>query len=238
MTERHIVAGSGGFIFDYPRLRVGPILRYAFDLTKKDKPRFCLIATAIGDDAKYIANFYDACSNESVEASHLALFPMPNHDDIEQFILSQDIIWVAGGSVANLLTVWRVHGLDTILKKAWEQGIILTGQSAGMICWNLGGTTDSFGKNLLPVTNSLGFLPYSSGVHYDSEAQRRPLFQKLIADGTLPDGYATDDGVNLHFIGTELHKAVSDRPDKFAYKVYRDAAGSAKEDIITPLLLA
>jgi peptidase E len=237
MTEKNIVAGSGGIIFDYPKLRISPILKYALELTSKARPKICLIATATGDDARYIANFYDACANEGLEASHLELFPRPNHEDVEAFILSQDVVWVAGGSVANLLAVWQVHGLDKILKKAWESGVVLTGQSAGSICWSAGGTTDSFGKNLQPVINSIGILPYSSGVHYDAEAQRRPLFHQLIKDKVLPEGYATDDGVSLHFIGDTLHRAVSDRPDKFAYKVYVGMGGTVKEDVIEPTLL-
>ena len=121
--------------------------------------------------------------------------------DVRAHLLAQDMLWVGGGSVANLLAVWRVHGLDAILREAWERGVVLAGVSAGSICWHVGGTTDSFGAELRPVTNGLGFLPYSNGVHYDSEARRRPLFQQLIADGTLPEGYATDDGTALHYIG-------------------------------------
>ncbi len=238
MVEKHIVAGSGGFIYKDWQMRVGPMLKYAFKITKKDRPKFCLIATARGDDKTVIANFYNASSFENVDASHLELFPMPNHDDIEAFILSQDVIWVGGGSVANLLAVWRTHGLDIILKKAWEKGIVLTGQSAGSICWNVGGVTDSFGMNMQPVTNGLGFLPYSSGVHYNTEEQRRPLIHKLISDGTIPDGYATDDGVNIHFINHEVHKAVSDRPDVYAYRVYKDEAGTVNEDRIKPEMLS
>lgn len=239
MTEKqkHIVAGSGGFRFVDENWRIGPLIHYAFNLSQKERPNLCLLATAVGDDRRAIASFYDACSREDVHASHLELFPMPNYDQIEESILSQDVIWVGGGSVANLLAVWRTHGLDAILRKAWEQGIILTGQSAGSICWHVGGTTDSFGLQLRPVTNALGFLPYSSGVHYDSEPQRRPLFQKLIGDGTIPAGYATDDGVNIHFIDTAFHQAISDRPNKFAYHVYRDEAGQVKEEKIEPLLL-
>jgi peptidase E len=238
MTQKHIIAGSGGFVYNDWQLRVGPILKYAFQVSGKERPKFCLIATARGDDRSVIASFYNACSFENVQASHLELFPMPNHDDVEAFILSQDVIWVGGGSVANLLAVWRVHGLDKILKKAWEKGIILTGQSAGSICWNVGGVTDSFGMNMQPVTSGLGFLPYTSGVHYNTEEQRRPLIHGLIADGTLPDGYATDDGVNIHFIDQEFHKAVSDRPDVSAYRVFRKDDGSVDEETITPEPLA
>lgn len=238
MTQKHIIAGSGGLVYSDRQLRVGPILKYAFEVSGKTRPKICLLATARGDDRSTIANFYNACSFEDVDASHLELFPMPNHEDIEAFILSQDVIWVSGGSVANLLAVWRAHGLDTILRKAWEIGIVLTGQSAGSICWNTGGVTDSFGTTMQPVTNGLEFLPYTSGVHYNTEQQRRPLIQSLIADGTLPDGYATDDGVNIHFIDQEFHKAVSDRPNAFAYRITRDEDASAREETIVPELLA
>lgn len=234
MNQRHIVAGSGGFIMDFPRLRIGPIVRYAIALSGKERPRVCLLPTAKGDDYSYIAKFYDACSNENIEASHLELFTMPNHENIEKYLLSQDVIWVAGGSVANLLAVWRVHGIDKILEKAWNQGIILAGASAGSICWHIGGTTDSFGKDLKPIDNALGFLPYSSGVHYDSESRRRPLYQQLIKDEVIPEGYATDDGVSIHFVGTDVHKIISDRPDKYAYHVFKGPDGVVHEMSLEP----
>jgi len=112
-------------------------------------------------------------------------------------LLDQDVIWVGGGSVANLLAIWRLHGLDMTFSEVWQAGVVLAGVSAGSVCWHVGGTTDSFGPDLRPVTDGLALLPYSNGVHYDSEPQRRPVFQQLIAEGVLPDGYATDDGRNL-----------------------------------------
>ncbi len=237
MSERHIIAGSGGFIREGMHLRIGPILRYAFEVSGKKRPKFAYIGTASGDAPEKVARFYNACSYDDVEPSHLELFSMPNHDDIESYIMSQDVIWVGGGSVANLLAIWRLHGLDKILRKAWEAGIVLTGESAGSLCWHTGGTTDSFGLNLRPVTNGLGFIPFSSGVHYDSEPQRRPLFQKLIQEKSIGEGYATDDGVNLHFINTRLHQAVSDCEGKNAYHVYIDKQGKLTEEVITPTLL-
>ncbi len=237
MTEKHIIAGSGGFIYTDWQLRVGPMLQYALKVSGKERPKICLIATAKGDDKSYIANFYNACSFENVQASHLELFTMPNHENIEEFILSQDVIWVAGGSVANLLAVWRLHGLDVILKKAWEAGVILTGQSAGSVCWNVGGVTDSFGMNMQLVTNGLALLPYTSGVHYDTEEQRRPLIHRFVAAGDLPDGYATDDGVNIHFIDRTFHKAISDRPNVFAYRITRTEDGSINEEKLEPEFL-
>jgi len=118
--------------------------------------------------------------------------------------------------------MWRLHGLDTVFRQVWEAGVVLTGVSAGSICWHVGGTTDSFGPTLRPVTNGLALLPWSNGVHYDAETQRRPLFQSLIADGTLPDGYATDDGVGLLYRGTDLVEALGEVDGAGAYRVVRD----------------
>ena len=157
---------------------------------------------------------------------------MPNVPDIAAHLLDQDVVWVFGGSVANLLALWRLHGVDTAMRAAWEAGVVLTGVSAGSICWYVGGTTDSFGPDLRPVTDGLGLLPYGNGVHYDSEEQRRPLLHRLVADGTLPTSYATDDGAGLHYVGAELHEALAEKEGAGAYVVSRDDDGNAVE---TPL---
>lgn len=238
--ERHILATSGGFlptgrnVFDW---RPGPLVELALNLTGRDRPRVCYLGTAVGDAVNGTAAFYAAMASTSAQPSHLTLFTMPNVADPRDHLLSQDVIWVGGGSVANLLAVWRVHGLDAVMREAWEAGVVLAGVSAGSICWHVGGTTDSFGPDLRPVTNGIKLLPYSNGVHYDSEAQRRPRFQALIADGALPTGYATDDGVGLHYVGTDMVEAVADRPSAAAYHVERGADGSAVETRIEPRLL-
>lgn len=157
---------------------------------------------------------------------------MPNLPDMRAHLLVQDVIWVWGGSVAGLLAMWRLHGLDVVMREAWETGLVLTGVSAGSICWHVGGTTDSFGPDLRPLTNGLGLLPYANGVHYDSEAQRRPLLHRLVADGTLPTAYATDDGVGLHYRGTELVEALTEVPGRAADRVERGAEGNAVETLI------
>jgi peptidase E len=138
-------------------------------------------------------------------------------------------VWVSGGSVAGLLAMWRLHGVDLAMRTAWEAGVVLTGVSAGSICWHVGGTTDSFGPDLQPVTNGLALLPFSNGVHYDSENQRRPRYQSLIADETLPAGYATDDGVGVLYRGTEFVEAVTELDGKQAFFVERNADGGAVE---------
>jgi len=154
---------------------------------------------------------------------------MPNVEDVEGHLMEQDVVWVNGGSVANLLAVWRVHELDQILRRVWEAGVVLAGVSAGSICWFEGGTTDSFGADLRAVTNALGFLPYGNGVHYDSEARRRPLVHRLVADGTLPTTHCTDDGVGLLYRGTELVEAVTEQDGKGAYVVTRDGDSAVEE---------
>ena len=157
-----------------------------------------------GDDSTRLAAAHNAFSKLGFVSSHLTLFPMPNVPDVRAHLLAQDVIWVGGGSTANLLALWRLHGLDVILRECWEAGVVLKGVSAGSLCWHVGGTTDSFGPTLRPVTNGLAFLPYSNSPHHDAEEQRRPLIHRLIAEGTLPDGYATENGTGLVFFGTEL----------------------------------
>ena len=184
-----------------------------------------------------LLSFYDAARFAGYEASHLALFPMPNVDDIRGHLLAQDVIWVWGGSVAGLLAMWRLHGLDDVMREAWEAGVVLTGVSAGSICWHVGGPTDSFGPDLRAVTTGLGLVPYANGVHYDSEEQRRPLLHRLVEDGTLPTAYATDDGVGLHYRGTELVEALTEIRGRGAYRVERGPDGVAVETRIEPRLL-
>ncbi len=167
---------------------------------------------------------------------HLNLFPMPSVADVAGLLTSVDVVWVGGGSVANLLALWRLHALDDALGQAWRAGVVLAGVSAGSLCWHVGGTTDSFGPELRLVDNGLGWLPYSNGVHYDSEPQRRPLYHRLVAAGSLPAGYATDDGVGLVYRGTELVEVVSELRDKGAYHVRREGE-RAVEERLEPRLL-
>jgi peptidase E len=201
---------------------------------RPDRPRLCYLGTATGDDPVRLAGVYGAFAGSRVQVSHLNLFTMPTVPDMRAHLLQQDLVWVGGGSVANLLALWRLHGLDDIFREVWEAGVVLGGVSAGSLCWHAAGTTDSFGPDLRPVTNGLGFLPTSNGVHYDSEEQRRPLYQQLVADGTLPDGNATDDGVGLVYRGTELVDVVADRADAAAYRVERGADGTVVETRLEP----
>ena len=234
-----ILATSIGFssAADPWNLCPGPAYSLAARIAKAGPhPRLCIIGTAVGDNPAWLSAMHQAFSRLDMVVSHLDLFPMPNIDDIEGHLSRQDVIWVSGGSTANLLALWRLHGLDTILHAAWQAGVVLMGVSAGSVCWHAGGTTDSFGPALRPLTNALGFLPYSNSPHHDGEEQRRPLIHQLIAAGTLPDGYATDNGAGLLYYGTELYEAVSEKPGALAYEIRRDGDTARETPLPTRIL--
>jgi peptidase E len=235
-----IIATSIGFQPEGPdpqNIRPGPSYELAAELARAGThPRICTIATAVGDDATRLAAVHNAFSKLGMVSSHLTLFPMPNVPDVRTHLLAQDVIWVSGGSTANLLALWRLHGLDVILRECWESGVVLKGVSAGSLCWHVGGTTDSFGPTLQPVTDALGFLPYSNSPHHDAEGQRRPLIHRLIGEGTLPDGYATENGTGLIFFGTELHDAFTEVPGKTVYSLVRRGDSVLETALPTRLL--
>jgi peptidase E len=225
-----ILATSGGYRFGTRvRLEFDALVHHAVELSGVTgrAPRVTHIGTAAGDQRWFNAELDQAAKIAGFDFSHLNLFTMPSIDDPEAHLMEQDVVWVNGGSVVNLLAVWRAHGLDEILRRVWEAGVVLAGVSAGSICWYQGGTTDSFGPQLRPVTNALGFLPYANGVHYDSEDQRRPLVHRLVAEGTLGETHCTDDGAGLVYFGTDLVDAVTEVHGKAAYRVTRQADGGA-----------
>ncbi len=202
MPEPQIVA-MGGLGEDQ---EAGTLIRFVLGLTGKERPRVCLIPTAGAEKAEYIVRFY-AELNRFADCSHVTFFPWPP-ENLRELVLSQDVLFVSGGSTANMLAVWRAHGFDQIVREAWEQGIVLAGSSAGMICWFEAGVTDSFGPQLEGMRDGLGFLPGSACPHYDGEELRRPVYQELVANG-FPPGIAADDAVGLHYVGTELREVVT-----------------------------
>lgn len=220
---RQIFATSG--ITNPPEGWVPPkrsaLMQHAISLTGVPRAKVCYLATAMGDSPVVLDLIREAFDGyEDATLTHLALFPQPNVDDVRAHLLAQDLIWVGGGSVVNLLAVWRAHRLDEILRECWEAGVVLGGGSAGSICWHVGGTTDSFSDRLDPVTNALGFLPYSNGVHHDVKDQpRQAKFHELIGAGVLPAGYATDDGTGVHYVDTQVVDAVRTLDGTDAYFV-------------------
>ncbi|TKC18917.1 peptidase E [Robertmurraya kyonggiensis] len=211
-----IALGGGGFSMEPEN----PLLdTYILKQSNKERPKICFIPTASGDSEDYISRFYQFFEKMNCEPSHLSLFVPPTRD-LEGFILDKDIIYVGGGNTKNLVALWKEWGLDAILKKAWNQGIIIAGISAGAICWFEEGVTGSFG-GMDPI-GALGFLKGSYCPHYDGEVDRQPAYRKLIEAKELSTGYGVDDGAALHFIDEELHQVVTSRPNAKAYKVYLD----------------
>jgi dipeptidase E len=213
---RQIIAlGGGGFSMEPEN----PLLdKYILNQSSKTNPKICFIPTASGDSADYISRFYQFFEKQQCQPSHLSLFKPPTRD-LEGFLLDKEIIYVGGGNTKNLLVLWKEWGLEVVMRKAWEQGVILAGISAGSICWFEEGVTDSYGDGLEPL-ECLGFLKGSNCPHYDGEVDRRPSYQNLISFNKIKPGIATDDGVAIHYIEQEIGKIVSSRPNAKAYKVY------------------
>lgn len=227
-AERHIVAmGGGGFSMEPEN----PLLdRYLLALTGKERPKACFLPTASGDAEGYIARFHAVFKAFPCQPSHLSLFNGKT-PDLEGILLSQDLIYVGGGNTRNMLVLWREWGVDRILKRAWDQGIVLAGLSAGMICWFQQGVTDSVPGTLGPL-GCLGFLPGSACPHYDGEPGRRPAYQLLVAKGRLKPGYAADDGVALRFSGERLVEIVSSRPRARAWRLSRGRVAAVERELV------
>ena len=232
MTERHIVAmGGGGFSMDDPVLDA-----YVLDLVDAARPKVCLVPTATSSMPTYLPGFLRAFPSSSFEPSLLELC-VRTVADLEGFLGEQDVIYVPGGNTANMLAVWRVHGVDRVLRTAWEAGVVLCGPSAGANCWFEASTTDSFLQGRADaLADGLGFLPGSFCPHYDGEAERRPSFHALIATGTMPPGIACDDFAAAHFVGTELHEAVAAKEGAGAYRVSPGDGGAIEEPLPTRML--
>ena len=212
-----------------------PLHQFLLDLTGLERPRICMLATASGESASSLANYYATFARRA-EPTHLDLFGR-TVPDIEGFLLDQDVIYVGGGNTANMLAIWRIHGVDKALKAAWEAGVVLAGWSAGAICWFEGGLTDSFGPDLGALRDGLKFLAGSFCPHYDAESLRRPRYEELVGSGALQDGFASDDGVGLLFEGRDFAEAVASLPGQHAYRVERRRGNAVEETQIRARLL-
>lgn len=223
--RRPIVAsGGGGFSPLTERSLVEEhVVALAREVRGRDRPRVCLIATASGDDETLVERFHEVLA-DIAETSDLALFDR-TVEDIEPFLLAHDAVWVSGGNTASMLAVWRAHGVDAALRRAHDAGIVLAGRSAGSICWFESGTTDSYGPTIQAFSGGLGFIPGSNSPHYDGEAQRRPVFQALVAAGSLPAGIAVDDFAAAVYDGPTLVEVVAAHAGPAAYRVEATADG-------------
>lgn len=229
-----ILATSGGWREGRrTEIEFAPLIHFAIELAGVTgrAPRLCHVGTAAGDQRSFAAKVSEAGEVAGVDVSHLNLFTMPPTDDLDDYVGSHDVVWVNGGSVANLLAVWEVHALGEVMRRAWQAGIVLGGVSAGSICWHVGGPTDSYGPELRLQGNGLAFLPYGNGVHYDSEPRRRKVVHEAVACGALPTTFCTDDSAGLLYRGTTLVDCVAERDGARCYRVVRDG-DTAVEDVL------
>lgn len=187
------------------------------ELTGVARPKVCYLPTAGGEKPEFVVRFYEAFAGRDCEPSHVTLFGTP--EDPAAHVARQDAVYVGGGNTANMLAIWRVHGVDRALRELWERGGVVGGMSAGANCWFEDSVTDSFGPQLQALGGGLGFLPGSFCPHYDGEPERRPTYTRLVADGTLPPGYAADDDAAVVFEGTRLREIVAQRDGARAYRV-------------------
>jgi dipeptidase E len=224
--------GGGGFTMEPGNPALDDYVR---SLAPAREPRICLLPTAGGDSEQQIRAFHAAFGDALCEATHISLFRLGTHPvPLREHLLAQDVIYVGGGSLINLLALWRAHGIDEILRDAWQAGIVLAGLSAGSMCWFEWGVTKSVGRPT--VARGLGFLPGSNSVHYDGEPERRPVYRDAVAAGTVPAGWGVDDGAGLLFRGTRLAEVVASRAGARAYRVHA-VDGEAVEEVIEPRLL-
>ncbi len=223
-TEKVIFAYGGQVTKDF--------VKYTAQLTKKAKPKICFIPTATGDSPYYINYWYEITADLNIEPSVMKVWINSNSQthSFEEIIMKMDAIIVGGGNTLNMLAIWKAQEIDKALEKAYDQGIILAGGSAGSLCWFNGGTTDSRPKALSIVTG-LGILDFSHCPHYHSEASRKPLYHKNILAKKLQNGYACDDRSGIVFINGKATKSVAMDKESFSYYVY-EKNGEIIEEII------
>jgi peptidase E len=229
---RQILAlGGGGFSMEAGNALLD---EHALALTGVECPKVCFLPTASGDADHYIVRFYRAFPAGRCQPSHVSLFRRDGGaGDLHAHFRAQDLIYVGGGSLISLLGTWRAHGIDGMLRAAWEDGVVMAGLSAGSLCWFDHAITAFHGESRR--VEGLGFLPYSNAVHYDGKPERRQAFVTAIADG-MPPGYGAGDGAALHFVASELAEVVSSRPHARAYHVAPEGADVIETELATHFL--
>src|SRR6185295_18748260 len=217
--------GGGGFTMEPDNTVLD---EYILGLARRPMPRVCFLPTASGDPLDHITRFSEAFSDLPCEPTDLSLFRLGRRPvDLRALLHAQDIVYVGGGSMRNMLAIWRVHDLDAILRECWARGIVLAGLSAGAMCWFEAGISKSRGS-AEPV-NGLGLLPGSLSVHYDGEPERRPAYLAAVASGAVPEGFGADDGVGLLFRDGRLERVVSSRPGAGCVRVKRAGDRAVEE---------
>jgi peptidase E len=225
-----IAMGGAGFTAQPENLALDA---YILAQARRTSPAVCFLPTATGDSDSYVARFYEAYSKLDCRPTSVKFFTRtPN---LEAILLSQDVIYVGGGNTKSMLAVWREWDVPHLLRRAWQEGIVLAGISAGAICWFDYGVTDSWAEELRPLP-CLGILGGTCCPHYDGEADRRPAVHRYVSAGDVPETLALDDGVAAHFVGTRLHRVVTSRAHASAYRVTLENGGAVERPLPADLL--
>ena len=214
---RQVIAiGGGGF----GRTQESNLIeQYILDQTSKKKPKICFIPTATGDLDPYVVNFYSVFTKLNCEPSHISFFKRTI--DLQAHIQNQDAIFVGGGNTKSMLAVWRDWGLDLILRDAYDRGVVMSGVSAGAICWFEGGLTDSWASDL-KMMECMNFIPGNCAPHYDEEPERRPATKQFLENKSIDFMYGIEGGAALHFIDEIPNSTIQFKKNKYAYKVTLD----------------
>jgi peptidase E len=228
-----ITMGGGGFSMEPDNLALD---RYIVEQSGKPHPKVCLLPQASGESRELILSFYKAFYDLDCRPSWLSFF-QPQTADIEGFLMDQDVIYVGGGNTKSMIAIWREWRLNSILRKAGENGTLLAGISAGMNCWFEYALSDSIPGQWIWLP-CLGYLAGSCSPHYDGEPGRRPAFERMIGAGEIPDGIALDDGAAGHFVDGQLKQVVSSRPNAKGYQVEKTGDSVRETPLETHYLLA
>ena len=224
--------GGGGFSMEPRNPRLDD---FVLSLARGRRPRVCFLGTASGDSPLYAARFLRAFRRMRCRPSVLSLLQPPRRS-LQGLVQDQDIVYVGGGNTRALLVLWREWGLDRILRKAWRDGTVLAGLSAGSICWFEEGLSDSVQSGRLMPLPGLGFLPGSNCPHYDGEPGRRPAYRRLVGSGAMRPGWAADDGTGLLFVGRKFVRAVASGPRARAWRVERRGRRAVETEVVPEML--
>ena len=231
MPDKQILAFGGGQLFYEPERPV--LIEYMLGLSNSAKPSIGMVGTAKGDSAANSENFFNTFEPFNCIPSELKLFA--GTPDLHEYVFAQDIIFVGGGNTKSMLAVWKEWGLDEILREAWEAGIVLSGLSAGAICWFEQGITDSWADKLRSMP-TLGMLPGSCCPHFDGEKERRPTYEKMIASGEVASGIAIDDASAAYYRDTTLHESITSVPGSGVYRFEASETGFIETALPTTVL--
>ena len=225
MVNRNIVAiGGGGFGRSIGKFIIG---KYIISLIRGDRPKVCFIPTASGDNTSYKLNFYRAFSSLNCIPSHVDFFSRT--DELEDKILSQDIVYVGGGNTKSMLAVWREWELDKILKRAYEKGIVMSGVSAGAICWFEKGITDSYSK-ALQIIDCLGLINGIACPHFDEEKEREPYVNQLIMSEIINSCICIEGNSALHICNENIIKTINFGSNKKCFELYKNSNNLLKKN--------